>query len=102
MFKKYGYIILLGFMVMVFTTVTMIQEVKKQEEYTKIVVSKGDTLWKITKEYGEPHKANSNEFIKWVVNENKLLHTEIKVGQELVIPIKQENLSSNNEYVLSK
>jgi LysM repeat protein len=102
MIKKYSYIILLGIMAMVFMTVAMIKTVNENEEYVKVVVSEGDTLWGIAQEYGEPHKNYSKEFINWVVSENNLIDQEIKIGQELVIPVKNNNHLENNEYVLSK
>ena len=87
---------------MVFMTVAMVKAVNENEEYMKVVVSEGDTLWGISQEYGEPHKTDSKEFINWIVTENNLIDQEIKVGQELIIPVKGNNDLNNNEYVLSK
>ena len=55
-------------------------------EYTTIVVSKGDTLWKIAKDY-----SNENQDIRDKIYEIKELNnigSDIKIGQELLIRVK--------------
>lgn len=56
-------------------------------EYTTIIVSKGDTLWKIAKQMSNPNDdiRNKIEEIKKINN----ITSDIKIGQELKIQIKK-------------
>lgn len=56
-------------------------------EYTTIIVSKGDTLWKIAKQMSNPNDdiRNKIEEIKKINN----ITSDIKIGQELKIQIRK-------------
>jgi LysM repeat protein len=51
--------------------------------YEKTIVSKGDTLWSIAKDYG----GNINKKIFEIKKINNLETSDIYIGQELLIPI---------------
>lgn len=56
-------------------------------EYTTIIVSKGDTLWKIAKQMSNP-----NDDIRDKIEEIKKINnitSDIKIGQELKIQIRK-------------
>ena len=58
------------------------------EEYLKITVADGDTLWNLAEEYEEYHRLSHYEFIKWVEQNNEITASRIFSGKELMIPVK--------------
>lgn len=58
--------------------------------YTSIVITSGDTLWSIAKEYADAHYGNLDDYISEVASINHLKSNEIKAGQYLIIPYYSE------------
>lgn len=63
----------------------------KEIEYKIIYVSEGDTLWNIAKSNQLSNKYYKNKDIRYIINDlikiNNLSNSNLKVNQELVIPI---------------
>ncbi|MCO4850663.1 cell division suppressor protein YneA [Bacillus vallismortis] len=60
-------------------------------QYVKIEVQQGDTLWSIADQVTDKKKMNKQEFIEWVADKNHLQTTDIHPGDELVIPLKKKH-----------
>lgn len=58
-------------------------------QYVKIEVQQGDTLWSIADQVADKKKINKSEFIEWVADNNHLQTSDIQPGDELVIPLKR-------------
>lgn len=54
-------------------------------QYVKIEVQQGDTLWSIADQVADTKKINKNDFIEWVADKNQLQTSDIQPGDELVI-----------------
>jgi hypothetical protein len=73
------------------------------DDYKKVTVSKGETLWELSEQYADQHNLSTMEFIEWVEDYNGISGDYIFAGDELVIPIKDSpiqldeisNLASN-------
>ncbi|MDR6997774.1 LysM peptidoglycan-binding domain-containing protein [Neobacillus niacini] len=64
------------------------------DHYTKITVSDGDSLWKISEEYAKEHSLSNEEFVNWVKLHNKLEDEQIYPGEEIVIPVNKKTSST--------
>lgn len=62
-------------------------------EYITIVVENGDSIWQYANEYEELHNMPSDNFVSWVIAENDLSSTNIRPGEELVLPIDKSALA---------
>ncbi|CAN2251414.1 cell division inhibitor during the SOS response [Bacillus vallismortis] len=60
-------------------------------QYVKIEVQQGDTLWSIADQVTDKKKMNKQDFIEWVADKNYLQTTDIQPGDELVIPLKKKH-----------
>lgn len=62
-----------------------------ETSYRKIYVSSGDTIWNIAEEERCTNKYYDNKDIRYIVENlkqtNNLNNSELKIGQELLIPI---------------
>lgn len=56
-------------------------------DFVTIKVQPGDSLWQLSSDYSKDHSLTKKDFISWVEKENKLTSENIKIGQELVIPV---------------
>ena len=62
-----------------------------EKEYKSIYVSEGDTLWEIAKDNQINNEYYKNKDIRYIINDlikiNNLSNSNIKINQELIIPI---------------
>lgn len=49
-------------------------------QYVKIEVQQGDTLWSIADQVADTKKINKNDFIEWVADKNQLQTSDIQPG----------------------
>lgn len=61
------------------------------DNYVTITVENGDSLWELAKIYEEEHGLSSKQFINWVKKTNEI-GNQIYVGDEIVIPVKKQEL----------
>lgn len=59
--------------------------------YVKVTIQDGQSLWNISEKYASDHQLSSNEFIKWVEKTNGISGDQIYPGEEIIIPVKNED-----------
>ncbi len=95
LWKKYSYAITL---IILSCSLAFILSVKNhsndQEQYLKVTVSEGDSLWKMADEYAEEHSLSNNEFVSWVKNHNENISDQIFPGEEIIIPVSKKASST--------
>jgi LysM repeat protein len=60
---------------------------ENQEKYTKVTVSEGDSLWKISQQYAGQHSLSSGQFVNWVKKHNNIDGDHIYPGEKILIPV---------------
>lgn len=89
--KKNCYVILLIFLSLFFLLCIYNNKVI-EENYLRITVNYGDTVWMIADEFESFHEYSHMDFIKRVEKLNNIDASLITPGQELVIPIQKKVL----------
>ncbi|AKL84634.1 cell division suppressor protein YneA [Bacillus atrophaeus] len=64
---------------------------QEQNQYVKIEVQSGDTLWSLADQVSDTKKINKKDFIEWVTEENNLQTSDIQAGDVLTLPLKKEH-----------
>lgn len=63
----------------------------KEPEYRKLYISNGDTLWSIAKDEKINNKYYENKDVRYILDDikraNHLDNSNLKAGQELLIPV---------------
>ncbi len=85
---KYSYVMILVVLSFAGTILFSIVFPTSTDEFLKITVSDGDTLWNLSEEYAEYHGLSRTEFIEWVEQYNGITASRIFSGEELIIPVK--------------
>lgn len=62
----------------------------EEDQYIKITISEGDSLWKISKQYSEQHSLSNDDFVSWVKRHNDIEGDEIYPGEEIMIPVNHD------------
>ncbi|HEX7065583.1 MAG TPA: LysM peptidoglycan-binding domain-containing protein [Bacillales bacterium] len=62
----------------------------KPDEYVKIVIAKGDTLWEISESYGDQSDLSRPRFINWTIERNHIQVRRLIPGQSIIIPVKKQ------------
>lgn len=76
---------------LIFTIIFLAINNTSSEQYMRVTVSEGDSLWTIAERYAAEHSLSNHEFIKWVVDENDIIGDTIHPGEQLIIPVHQSN-----------
>jgi LysM repeat protein len=69
----------------------------KEEEYIKIIVKSGDTVWEYAELYSNDSDLSKKQFVNWVLTQNELSAKQIYPGEELILPIKSISQESKTE-----
>lgn len=69
----------------------------QKENYIKVTVSEGDSLWKIASDFSEEHSLSKKEFISWVKKHNRIDGDQIFPGEEITIPVSNSHDHGLNE-----
>lgn len=95
---SFSYYVLYFLLIIVGTVIVLsFSQPINQSDYLEIIVSEGDTLWEISKEFNNKHDFTSVQFVEFVKKINNIDDKNIYPGDKLVIPI----LKSNDHYELN-
>ncbi|MBU8732485.1 LysM peptidoglycan-binding domain-containing protein [Cytobacillus oceanisediminis] len=89
--KNNIYVVLIIVLALIANFIIFSQLAKDESNYIKIEVQKGDTIWNFAQEYAEFSSKNNDEFVKWVVERNAINEGIIYEGQELILPVEENN-----------
>lgn len=91
LWKKYSYAITL---IILSCSLAFILSIKNheidQQEYLKVTISEGDSLWKISNQYADQHSLSNDEFVSWVKKHNEDMSDQIFPGEEIIIPVSKK------------
>lgn len=96
LWKNYSYAIIL--IVLSFVTAFILSirfNAFHQEDYLKVTVSDGDSLWKIADEYATDVSISNREFVQWVQIHNDIDGDQIFPGEKILIPVSNEKKPVN-------
>lgn len=94
LWNKYSYAILLLVISSSFAFILSIQNGNDvEDQYMKVTVSAGDSLWKISDQYSEQLSISKKEFVNWVKKHNNI-EEHIYPGDEIIIPVSKDSLTS--------
>ena len=96
LWSKYSYAMILVGLSIAGAFILSIVFPASMDEYVKITVSEGDTLWNISEEYAEYHHLSKREFVIWVEQYNEITASRIFIGDELIIPVKDSAVEIND------
>lgn len=68
-----------------------------EEDYLKITINSGDTLWEMADQYSIDSNLSKKQFVNWVVSHNKIEEKQLYPGVELVIPVKNQTYEKGTE-----
>ncbi|WP_099221365.1 cell division suppressor protein YneA [Listeria costaricensis] len=71
------------------------------DNYSKIDVSEGDSVWALAADYSDESHMNQEEFVQWVEKENHLADGQIKAGDSLIIPVKEKQVNKQTDLQLA-
>lgn len=92
--NKYSYAIILLAISCSFAFILSIQNGQDvEEQYMKVTVSAGDSLWKISGQYSGQLSISKKEFVKWVKKHNNI-EDHIYPGDEIIIPVSKDSLTT--------
>lgn len=93
--KKFGIYAILGILLlsgMLTVTVKASKKPARDEKYvTSVLIKKGDTLWKIAKEFFAEENSSMKAYIEEIKKCNHLSSNQIKAGNNLIIPYYEKN-----------
>jgi LysM repeat protein len=69
----------------------------KEDDYIKVTISPGDTLWELADQYSNDSQFSRKKFVNWVLIHNELSDNKLYPGEELILPIKVLSTESNRE-----
>lgn len=68
-----------------------------EEEYIKVTVLEGDTIWEIADQYANDSLLSKKQFINWVLTQNEINEANIYPGDQLILPVKNSTTNMNTE-----
>ncbi|MBS2969093.1 LysM peptidoglycan-binding domain-containing protein [Metabacillus sp. KIGAM252] len=74
---------------------------KTLDEYAKIEIREGDTLWDLAETLKDKHGMSQTEFVEWVDKENNLSTIVIKPGDTVFIPVKKNELYQHETHIIA-
>jgi|APAga8741244001_1050109.scaffolds.fasta_scaffold06952_2 LysM repeat protein len=92
--KNNNYVVLLFVFSMLLAVIAVNTLQEEPSEYITVQVKNGDTLWSIATEYSDKSKLSNEKFIKWTQDQNDIAANSIKVGEEIVIPVKKSKVNN--------
>lgn len=78
---------------LVITSMVVMADQIDVSDYHEITISEGDTLWELAVKYEGHHQMSEHEFVNWVSNVNGIEKSHITPGQQILIPVKIEQVA---------
>ncbi|MBO0962732.1 LysM peptidoglycan-binding domain-containing protein [Neobacillus sp. MM2021_6] len=98
LWNKYSYAITLIILSCSLTFILSFQHhINDSDQYVKITISEGDSLWKISNQYSSQHSLSNDEFISWIKKHNENISDQIFPGEEIIIPVSKRTSTSGTE-----
>jgi LysM repeat protein len=96
LWNQYSYAITL---ILLSFTIAFVILIKHQtdDQYVRVTISEGDTLWTISEQFAGQHSLSNKEFVSWVKKHNENIKDQIYPGEKIVIPVSKNNLSTTTE-----
>ena len=94
LWQQYSFI-LIFFAISCSSVLVLGSTLNKSEDYIKVTVKDGESVWKLAEKFADNHSLSPNEFVKWVEKENGISGGVIHPGDQLVIPVTVQNDSQN-------
>jgi LysM repeat protein len=69
----------------------------KEDNYLRVTVESGDTLWELANVYATDSNMSTKQFIDWVNEQNAINDNLLHPGDELIVPIKNITINANTE-----
>ncbi|MED4205276.1 LysM peptidoglycan-binding domain-containing protein [Neobacillus mesonae] len=92
LWNRYSYAIILLLLSVSFAAILSFQNgTKEPDQYLKVTVTEGDSLWKLSEQYAAQHSLSHAEFVNWVKKHNKNSEDKIYPGEEIVIPVSKND-----------
>lgn len=102
LWANYSYILVFFGLALV-ASIYFILQMKDGVSYHSIEVQEGDTLWTIADQYSSDSSMSTDEFIKWVGEQNNLATYTISAGDSLVLPVKKKlGINGDYQYVMNE
>lgn len=97
LWATHSYTILLILVSCLSTLFLSFQSDIKEEEYVKVIVKSGDTVWEYAEQYSNDSHLSKKQFVNWVLTQNELSGKQLFPGEELILPIKSISKETNTE-----
>ena len=96
LWNQYSYAITLIILSFALAFILLLKH-QSNEQYVKVTVAEGDTLWKISDQYEGQHTLSNKEFVSWVKKHNENIKDQIFPGEEILIPVSKTESSNTTE-----
>jgi cell division protein YceG involved in septum cleavage len=97
LWATHSYTILLIVVSCLSTLFLSLQSDIKEEEYVKVTIKAGDTVWEYAEQYSNDSHLSKKQFVNWVLTKNDLSDKHLYPGDELILPIKSMSKATNTE-----
>jgi len=98
LWNQYSYAITLILLSCLFAFILSFQHhSNEQDQFVKVTISEGDTLWGISNQYSTKHSLSNKEFVSWVKKHNENISDQIFPGEEIIIPVSKITSSLTTE-----
>lgn len=67
------------------------------EEYIKVTVSSGDTIWNLAYQYADDSDLSEKQFVNWVMKHNELSANDLYPGEKIILPVKNQTYDTKTE-----
>ena len=95
LWNKYSYAITLIILSCSLSLILSIQHTSNNlDNYLKITVAEGDSLWDISDQFSSQHSLSNKEFVAWIKKHNEINEDRIFPGEEIIIPVSTEETST--------
>jgi cell division protein YceG involved in septum cleavage len=96
LWQKYSFVLILV-AISYISVFAIAGSLDKTEDYIKVTVQDGESVWKLAEKFSNDHSLSQAEFVSWVEKENGIAGEVIHPGDELVIPVLVKKASQEEE-----